>query len=125
MGLPISSEVDRTLEREGQDRREQARALFSSFMRQHGVSVGSAPGEGPSAEWREESGRQNSVTGTLGRVFDLIAGARPAQLASLAGATLEDALFESGRPALMTPPSPLATIGEQVLVAWNGSTETA
>jgi nucleotide-binding universal stress UspA family protein len=125
MGFSISSEVDRTLEREGQDRREQARALFSSFMRQHGVPVGSAGGDGPSAEWREEAGRQNSVTGTLGRVFDLIVVERPAKLASLAEATLEDALFESGRPVLMTPPVPLATIGEQVLVAWNGSTETA
>jgi nucleotide-binding universal stress UspA family protein len=124
MGFSISSEVDRTLEREGQDRREQARALFASFMRQHGVPIGSAA-EGPSAEWREESGRQNAVTGTLGRVFDLIVVERPAKLASLAEATLEDALFESGRPVLMTPPVPLSSIGEQVLVAWNGSTETA
>jgi nucleotide-binding universal stress UspA family protein len=124
MGFSISSEVDRTLEREGQDRREQARALFSSFMRQHGVPMGAA-GDGPSAEWREESGRQNAVTGTLGRVFDLIIVERPAKLASLAEATLEDALFESGRPVLMTPPVAQSTIGEQVLVAWNGSTETA
>ena len=28
MGFSVSSEVDRTLEREGQDRREQARTLF-------------------------------------------------------------------------------------------------
>jgi nucleotide-binding universal stress UspA family protein len=125
MGFSISSEVDRTLEREGQDRREQARALFSTFMRQHGIPIGGAGGEGPSAEWREESGRQNAVVGTLGRVFDLITVERPSKLASLAEATLEDALFESGRPVLMAPPTPLATIGERVLVAWNGSTETA
>ncbi len=123
MGFSISSEVDRTLEREGQDRREQARALFSSFMRQHGVATGG--GEGPSAEWREEAGRQNAVVGALGRVFDLIIVERPAKLASLAEATLEDALFESGRPVLMAPPVALPTIGERVLVAWNGSTETA
>ena len=125
MGFSISSEVDRTLEREGQDRREQARALFTSFMRQHGVPVGGAPGEGPSAEWREEAGRQNAVVGTLGRVFDLVVVERPIKLASLAEATLEDALFESGRPVLMAPPTPLSAIGERVLVAWNGSTETA
>lgn len=125
MGFSISSEVDRTLEREGQDRREQARALFSSFMRQHGVPVGGVPGEGPSAEWREEAGRQNAVVGALGRVFDLIVVERPAKLASLAEATLEDALFESGRPVLMAPPTALSTLGERVLVAWNGSTETA
>jgi nucleotide-binding universal stress UspA family protein len=125
MGFSISSEVDRTLEREGQDRREQARALFASFMRQQGVPLGPASGGGPSAEWREEAGRQNAVVGALGRVFDLITVERPAKLASLAEATLEDALFESGRPVLMAPPVPLATIGERVLVAWNGSTETA
>jgi len=125
MGFSISSEVDRTLEREGQDRREQARALFASFMRQHGVPMGAASAEGPSAEWREEAGRQNAVVGTLGRVFDLITVERPAKLASLAEATLEDALFESGRPVLMAPPAPPATLGERVLVAWNGSTETA
>jgi nucleotide-binding universal stress UspA family protein len=125
MGFSISSEVDRTLEREGQDRREQARALFSSFMRAHDVPVGGAPGAGTSAEWREEAGRQNSVVGALGRVFDLIVVERPAKLASLAEATLEDALFESGRPVLMAPPAALATFGEQVFVAWNGSTETA
>ena len=125
MGFSISSEVDRTLEREGQDRREQARALFSSFMRQHGVPVGAASGDGPSAEWREEAGRQNAVVGTLGRVFDLTIVERPAKLASLAEATFEDALFESGHPVLMAPPVPLSSIGERVLVAWNGSTETA
>jgi nucleotide-binding universal stress UspA family protein len=125
MGFSISSEVDRTLEREGHDRREQARALFSSFMRQHGISLGGPAGDGPSAEWREESGRQNAVVGALGRVFDLIVVERPAKLASLAEATLEDALFESGRPVLMAPPNAHSGIGERVLVAWNGSTETA
>jgi nucleotide-binding universal stress UspA family protein len=125
MGFSISSEVDRTLEREGHDRREQARALFTSFMRQHGVAVGAASTQGPTAEWREETGRQNAVVGSLGRVFDLTVVERPAKLASLAEATLEDALFESGRPVLMAPPAPPATIGERVLVAWNGSSETA
>src|SRR6185437_11502809 len=80
---------------------------------------------GPSAEWREEEGRQNAVVGALGRVFDLIVVEQPAKLASLTEATLEDALFESGRPVLMAPSRSLATIGGTVVVAWNGSTETA
>jgi nucleotide-binding universal stress UspA family protein len=126
MGFSISSEVDRTLEREGQERREQARALFATFMRQHGIPLGAAaPVEGIGAEWREEAGRQNAVVGMLGRVYDLIVVERPAKLASLAEATLEDALFESGRPVLMAPPKAMSTLGERILVAWNGSTETA
>jgi len=125
MGFSVSSEVDRTLEREGQDRREQARALFHSVMRQHGIPIDGAAVNGPSAEWREEAGRQNAVVGTLGRIFDLVVVERPAKLASLAEATLEDALFEGGRPVLMAPPKPPATLGERITIAWNGSTETA
>jgi nucleotide-binding universal stress UspA family protein len=94
-------------------------------MREHGVPVGpAAPGE-LSAEWREESGRQNAVAGSFGRIFDLIVVKRPEKLASLAEATLEDALFESGRPVLMAPPVTPASLGERVTIAWNGSTETA
>jgi nucleotide-binding universal stress UspA family protein len=125
MGFSISSEVDRTLEREGQERRDQARRLFRDFMTERGVAVGSVARDGIGAEWREEEGRQNAVVGSLGRVFDLTVVERPAKLASLAEATLEDALFESGRPVLMAPPRPTPTMGETVVIAWNRSTETA
>jgi len=126
MGFSVSSEVDRTLEREGQDRREQARALFHGTMQRHGIPVdGSHGGNGLAAEWREEAGRQNAVVGTLGRIFDLIVVERPAKLASLAEATLEDALFEGGRPVLMAPQTAPATFGENIMIAWNNSTETA
>jgi nucleotide-binding universal stress UspA family protein len=126
MGFSVSSEVDRTLEREGHERREQARALFHAVMRRHGVTIdGAAGGSGVTAEWREEAGRQNAVVGTLGRIFDLIVVERPAKLASLAEATLEDALFEGGRPVLMTPQTAPQTLGENIVIAWNNSTETA
>lgn len=122
MGFSISSEVDRTLEREGTERRTQARNLFNTVMRKHGIAVS---GAGVTAEWREETGRQNAIVGALGRVYDLIVVEQPDKAASFAEATLEDALFESGRPVLMAPKTPTATVGERVLVAWNGSTETA
>jgi nucleotide-binding universal stress UspA family protein len=127
MGFSVSSEVDRTLEREGHDRREQARALFQSVMRRHNIPADGAAvaGNRVTAEWREETGRQNAVVGMLGRIFDLIVVERPAKLASLAEATLEDALFEGGRPVLMAPSTPLKTFGENILIAWNNSTETA
>src|SRR5208282_5731447 len=71
MGFSISSEVDRTLEREGHDRRDQARRLFRDFMTAQGVPVGPvAPdNQGPSASWREEDGRQNAVVGMSGQVY--------------------------------------------------------
>jgi nucleotide-binding universal stress UspA family protein len=127
MGFSISSEVDRTLEREGHDRRDQARRLFRDFMTAHGVPIGAtAPAHnGPSASWREEDGRQNAVVGMTGRVYDLIIVEQPEKLASIAEATLEDALFESGRPVLMVPKHVPPQIGDTIAVAWNGSTETA
>jgi nucleotide-binding universal stress UspA family protein len=127
MGFSISSEVDRTLEREGHDRRDQARRLFRDFMSAQGVPVGpvSPDNPGPSASWREEDGRQNAVVGMSGRVYDLILVEQPEKLASIAEATLEDALFESGRPVMMVPKIVPPTLGDIVAVAWNGSTETA
>src|SRR5271157_6620957 len=127
MGFSISSEVDRTLEREGHERRDQARRLFREFMNAKGVPIGPMPPghNGPSASWREEDGRQNAVVGMIGRVYDLIVVEQPEKLASIAEATLEDALFESGRPVLMVPKRCPPTLGEVVAIAWNGSTETA
>lgn len=127
MGFSISSEVDRTLEREGHDRRDQARRLFRDFMNARGVPIGPIPPghNGPSASWREEDGRQNAVVGLIGRVFDLIVVEQPEKLASIAEATLEDALFESGRPVLMVPQQAPEALGEVIAIAWNGSTETA
>jgi nucleotide-binding universal stress UspA family protein len=40
-------------------------------------------------------------------------------------APLEAALFESGGPVLIAPPTPAKELGRNVLVAWNGSTEQA
>jgi nucleotide-binding universal stress UspA family protein len=60
-----------------------------------------------------------------GRIFDLILVEQPEKLASIAEATLEDALFESGRPVMMVPKAIGPQLGETIAVAWNGSTETA
>jgi nucleotide-binding universal stress UspA family protein len=127
MGFSISSEVDRTLEREGHDRRDQARRLFRDFMSARGVPIG-APAlgySGPSASWREEDGRQNAIVGMSGRVYDMIFVEQPEKLASIAESTLEDALFESGRPVMMVPKTSPKSLGDIIAIAWNGSTETA
>ena len=127
MGFSISSEVDRTLEREGHERRDQARRLFRDFMTANGVPIEppAAGYVGPTASWREEDGRQNAIVGMSGRVYDLILVEQPEKLASIAEATLEDALFESGRPVLMVPKTIGPQLGDTIAIAWNGSTETA
>src|SRR5438045_9422190 len=68
MGFSISSEVDRTLEREGHERRDQARRRVREVMNPHGIPVGAVASghNGPSASWREEDGRQDGVVGMGG-----------------------------------------------------------
>src|SRR2546427_61465 len=38
-------------------------------------------------------------------------------------ATIRAVLFEAGRPLLIAPPSPPQRMGENILIAWNCSTE--
>src|SRR3546814_7940958 len=38
---------------------------------------------------------------------------------------LEAALFDSGRPILIAPPTPPQTVGDHCVIAWNGSSEAA
>src|SRR5260370_962705 len=105
---------------------DQARRLFRDFMSARGVPVGPvAPGYyGPSASWREEDGRQNAVVGMSGRVYDLILVEQPEKLASIAEATLEDALFESGRPVLMVPRTIGSHLGATIPIPSTATTET-
>jgi hypothetical protein len=61
-----------------------------------------------------------------GRLFDLIVFGGPGHTPKgLRMSTLEAALFETGRPVLIAPPSPRAQMGTNALVAWNCSTEQA
>ena len=59
-------------------------------------------------------------------MFDLVVVGRPGAASNEPHrSTLETALFESGRPLLIAPPEPAATIGTTIAIAWNGSSETA
>lgn len=113
-------------EREAKDRAEKARAAFETFMQEHRL-VRPADGKvGLSADWRIETSNGPSAIGSIGRVFDLIVVGRPLKdSVAPSMAALESALFETGRPILVAPPVAPATIGEHVIIAWNGSTETA
>jgi nucleotide-binding universal stress UspA family protein len=109
---------------------------FAESIRQHFIAVTDErdmpPGEvesaaeGPLAGWRELEGRESDVVGEYGRLFDLIVIGRPSHdpTARWQG-TCESALFESGRPVLLATPRSSYLLGGTVVIAWNGSTETA
>jgi nucleotide-binding universal stress UspA family protein len=107
---------------------KEARGIFESFMRGKRVpnADGAGAGAGLSCAWFDGAPGGEDFVGNYGRVFDLIVLGRPAK--SRQGprmATLESALFESGRPVLLAPPAPPRDIGDKILIAWNCSTEQA
>ncbi|HLI11413.1 MAG TPA: universal stress protein [Alphaproteobacteria bacterium] len=117
-----------SFEREDQARAQRVRAAFDEFMRQHGVPWGETvePVANPCASWYEEVAQGEATIGSRGRTFDLIVVGRPVRGgSSSAMSTLEAALFESGRPLLIAPPTPPQKLGEKIMIAWNCSSETA
>ena len=113
------------LEQEIAENAKQTRTLFETSMQEHGV-----PRVGPttvlSSKWLEDSPEGDHFVGSHGRLFDVIVLGRPGRdLKGSRMATLEAALFESGRPVLIAPPSPRTQMGTNVLIAWNCSTEQA
>jgi nucleotide-binding universal stress UspA family protein len=123
-----ASEIVEDLERADRDLDRQLRERFDAFMREHGVpAVASVlPGAEVASAWRDEAVAGYEALGSTGRAYDLIAVARPLPGAAVPSmSALEAALFESGRPVLIAPPTPPDKLGDVVVVAWNGSTETA
>jgi nucleotide-binding universal stress UspA family protein len=104
----------------------EARQAFESFMRKQGVPLDGQGVAGPSFAFNPDAPPGDGFVGGYGRVFDIIVVGQPGpQAMSPRMSTLEAALFESGRPILIAPRTAPAKLGETVVVAWNGSTETA
>jgi nucleotide-binding universal stress UspA family protein len=117
-----------SFEREDHARSDRVRAAFETYMGENALTpaTGTAPPSGPSFGWHEETAQGDVAVASRGRVFDLVAVGRPTRGGpSTAMSMLEAALFESGRPILIAPPVPPKSLGRRILVAWNGSTETA
>jgi nucleotide-binding universal stress UspA family protein len=121
MGAAIAPESFR------QDRIEdakKAKAMFESFMHEHGVPRSDQAVSGLSFGWLDDAPEGEGTVGSYGRLFDLIVLSRPDPASfGLDRRVLESGLFESGRPILLSPPAPPKRIAINILIAWNGSTE--
>jgi nucleotide-binding universal stress UspA family protein len=103
-----------------------AHALFDDFMKKHGVAPADDAANKLSFGWPKQDAFDDSFIGSYGRIFDLIVLGRPGRAPENPRMPpLEAALFESGKPVLIVPPAAPKTIGKNVLVAWNRSTEQA
>jgi nucleotide-binding universal stress UspA family protein len=122
--LPVSWTVaDQTTWRELVD---EGHRRFESFMSANGVPLhGTSPGGGLSYGWSERS-LGDSQLGSYARVFDLSIVGRPgAERGNPRMATLEGALFDSGRPVILAPPDTPDKLGDTIVIAWTKSIESA
>lgn len=127
-GMTLPPEYLAQLDNERHQRAAAARSRFEAEARECGVPLGmlEPASRQAAAGWNEQEGQESRIVGEYGRLFDLIAIGRSDKLA--AGGwepTCEAALFESGRPVLVAGTETPEAIGETIVIAWNGSTETA
>ncbi len=80
---------------------------------------------GVQAAWRESTGRETDIVANAGRLVDLIIVGKPnAESETPLAATLDAALFDTGRPVLVAPTA-ATVVGSRVAIAWNGSAQAA
>ncbi len=97
-------------------RAAKARASFDGLVQPSGL---------PSA-WHELTGREPEVVAGLGRTSDLVVVGRPnGENEGPMAATLDAALFDTGRPVLVASHKAPVTLDERVALAWNGSAQAA
>ncbi|MGH6959029.1 MAG: universal stress protein, partial [Dongiaceae bacterium] len=76
--------------------------------------------------WREVSGRETEIVAVAGRLTDVIVIGRPdGDGETPLAATLDAALFDTGRPVLVAPNATPAAIGSHLVLAWNGTVQAA
>lgn len=101
--------------------------MFSSVMTRAEVPARErAAGEGLCQGWHEPPLLGDGAVASHARVFDVTVLGRPMNGAGGPRLSLlETVVFEGGRPIVITPPDPPTTLGDNVVIAWNCSTETA
>ncbi|MDX1431629.1 MAG: universal stress protein [Gammaproteobacteria bacterium] len=121
----MRSSVREAAESKAHEVEKNLQRLFERACERHRVQKaarGSAVGK-PSAAFIAADGRQEVVVAQHGRLTDLIVVPLPGK--STPPRTVDAALRDSGSPVLMVPRKVGKTVGENIVVGWNGSKEAA
>ena len=125
-GITLPGDYLAAFEEEGRQQAAIAREAFESLIAERGIPLKSLESEGLRAGWTEMMGTGPEGLGEYARVFGISVLHRDLSSGDMDWkSTAEALLFESGRPLLLVSDDVPQTIGKRVLVAWNGSTETA
>ena len=103
-----------------------AHRLFETFMQQRGIPPAGSATNRPCFGWLATAPEGEGFVGSHGRAFDVTVVSRPdLETTGPLNRVIEAALFESGRPVLLTPPDAPKQIATNIMIHWNGSTEQA
>lgn len=128
-GITVPGDYMARVAEESVQSAEQAHATFVANMQAANVSmvehIGSST-ESITAGWTSVEGVESQVVADTGRAFDVTVIERNREPGQADWrAACEAALFESGRAVLVASDVVQGMIGERIVIAWNGSTETA
>ena len=115
-----AQEFAESLEHEQGKSEKLARQRFDDLLTQQRIDYreNSLPADLPSAYWRVVEGVATEEIEQRGAAYDLIVVARSEdQVASRP--IVEAALFGTGCPVLVAPPSAPKVVGERVMIGWN------
>src|SRR5262249_29588172 len=124
---PSVSRLADQLEEDAGQLEAKARQSVQEFCAREQLVLADAPiAQGaPSAQWLRQIGDQARLVAELGRSADLLIIGRPTDDPGLSIDTIETALFDSGRPALISPAAALAALPETIVIAWKKTPEAA
>jgi nucleotide-binding universal stress UspA family protein len=104
----------------------ETRRMFETFMQQHGIPPAGSGSNRPCFGWLATTPEGEGFVGSYGRAFDVTVASRPdLETTGPINRVIESALFESGRPVLLSPPEAPKHIATNIMIHWNGSTEQA
>ncbi len=121
-------EMMEAAETESGERARAVRAMFEKFVAQHNVHLGEpAPGvHMPTASFATVTGREEDLVAQQARLADLTVVPHLETSEDISSSdALHAVLFDSGRPVLIAPREPPATLGTRICLAWNGTAESA
>lgn len=122
----VSGLVER-VDEEATRREDTARQLFQRFCEREGLVIEDKPAgkQSPTAQWLRQIGDEAYWVREHGRAADLLVVGHPADDQGVSIDTIESALVGTGRPVLVVPAAPKASLPETIVIAWKAAPEAA
>jgi len=126
MGLfeSVQVQIREEYDHDRDEKQKLARQRFDDLLEARKIDYRelAVPAELPSASWEIATGLASEIVATRGGAYDMVIVGRPMKdQTTVAELSAEAALFRTGRPVLIAPPTSPKSIGEAVVIGWNKS----